>query len=120
MAFKFDEPTIETAYAHEELRKVGEVLYGQFWKSQMARDTGYSARSIRHYAAGTRQPPLELFSKLFDIANRRRGEVGDAVMTLSHYRMRYNVQLGRHPHAGFPGPRYARFAIESGCSKDRE
>ena len=120
MAFKFDEPTVIISHPHEKLREVGEALYGQFWKSQMARDTGYSARSIRHYAAGTRQPPLELFSKLFDIANRRRGEVGETVMTLSLYRMRYNVQMGRHPRAGYPEPRYTRLAIEMDSSKDPE
>jgi DNA-binding transcriptional regulator YiaG len=37
-----------------ELRAIGEKLYGPRWQTKLARALPVSARTVRHWAAGTR------------------------------------------------------------------
>ena len=112
MIEKTDNPRIFIQHEHELLREIGETLYGRFWQTQMARDTGYSIRSIQRYAAGTRTPPVKLFSRLFGVARWRQNAIASTLVDLIGYRRLDNIQSGRHHRAGVP-PRPTPFESDS-------
>lgn len=56
----------------EKLTIIGQVLYGQSWKSEIAKDLGYDYRRIQHWMTGTRPIPNEIWPKLAILVEQRQ------------------------------------------------
>lgn len=44
----------------EKLALIGQALYGQSWKSEMAKSLGYDYRRIQHWMTGSRPMPDDI------------------------------------------------------------
>lgn len=53
------------------LQETGEALYGPQWQSALARDLGVSDRTMRHWAAGTRETPAGIHTDLLRLTMAR-------------------------------------------------
>ena len=58
----------------EKLALIGQALYGQSWKSEMAKSLGYDYRRIQHWMKATRPIPNEIWPKLAILVEQRQDE----------------------------------------------
>ncbi len=59
----------------EKLALIGQALYGQSWKSEMAKSLGYDYRRIQHWMKATRPIPNEIWPKLAILVEQRQDEL---------------------------------------------
>lgn len=59
----------------QELREIGEALYGSGWRAAMASRLGKTKRTIERYATGDRSVPASMKGELLEL-------VADQVATL--------------------------------------
>jgi hypothetical protein len=64
----------------ELLERVGEVLYGPFWQTEIARDLGVSRRSIQRWRVGDHRPvgqfgERDLRGNLYELVSRRADDL---------------------------------------------
>ncbi len=59
----------------EKLALIGQALYGQSWKSEMAKSLGYDYRRIQHWMTGSRPMPDDIWPKLEILVEQRQDEL---------------------------------------------
>ena len=58
---------------NDDLRQVGELLYGPRWQSDLARDLGVAGRTVRRWVAGDAEISDDVAGRLADqVADRLR------------------------------------------------
>jgi len=65
----------------EELRAVGEALYGPRWQSEAARALRVSDRTIRRWAAGEWPVPDAVQAEIWALARARHQALGELIKT---------------------------------------
>lgn len=69
------------------LAVIGQALYGEHWRSPLARDLGVREDSIRHWMSG--RMPLEkghgVFSGAFRLMIERADKIGGAALMLQEW-----------------------------------
>lgn len=58
----------------EKLALIGQALYGQSWKTEIAKDLGYDYRRIQHWMTGSR-PISDIWPKLKILVEQRQDEL---------------------------------------------
>lgn len=61
------------------LRQAGEALYGERWQTPLSRDLGVTDRTMRNWAAGRHEVPVDVPDKLLTILRKR----GDSMARLA-------------------------------------
>ena len=59
----------------EKLTIIGQALYGQSWKSEMAKSLGYDYRRIQHWMTGSRPIPDDIWPKLGILVEQHQDEL---------------------------------------------
>lgn len=59
----------------ENLRMIGQALYGQQWKSDLARDLGVADRTVRRWLAGESEMPAGAQDELRQLCLKRSAEL---------------------------------------------
>jgi hypothetical protein len=67
----------------ELLERVGEVLYGYQWKTDLARDLGINPRSMRRFASGEMPISRRFAPELIRIIQRRRADLQSLMRELA-------------------------------------
>jgi hypothetical protein len=67
----------------ELLIRVGEALYGEQWKAEIARALDVSARTVRRWAAGENPIPPWLGGELIPIIQTRRADLASLARELA-------------------------------------
>jgi hypothetical protein len=75
-------PTFQTVLSPEELARIGLALYGDQWRTPLARDLGMSERSLRYMASGDRGISVGIARDLLAVVKARRTELGEIVHAL--------------------------------------
>lgn len=65
-----------------DLRRIGAILYGDRWQTDLARALGVADRTVRRWAAGTHPIPEGLKADLLKLLAQRSAEVGRALAGL--------------------------------------
>lgn len=65
------------------LHRVGELLYGPAWQSEMARVLGANLRTVQRWAAGSRTPGPEVWSALAELARGQRDDLAELLDELA-------------------------------------
>jgi hypothetical protein len=63
----------------DNLRAVGEALYGPRWQSELSRDLNVAVRTVQRWDAGERGIPASLGDDLCDLLVRRRNKISDLI-----------------------------------------
>lgn len=75
-------------YGHDELRAVGEALWGQQWQTDMARALGLSdARRVRQWLAGERRIPAGIWSDLAGHLRHRQRSIDEVLRHITGQRV---------------------------------
>ncbi len=67
----------------EQLKQVGEALYGHEWQSRLARDLNISSRTVRRWAAGEYEVQGWAIGKLIELCQVRSIRIDRAIDMLS-------------------------------------
>jgi nitrogen regulatory protein P-II 2 len=67
----------------ELITAVGAALWGERWKSEMARALGVSRDSVQDWTTGRMRPRLGVYAELLAIVKSRRGELEDMERALA-------------------------------------
>lgn len=59
----------------EKFALIGQALYGQSWKSEMAKSLGYDYRRIQHWMTGSRPIPDDIWPKIKILVVQRQDEL---------------------------------------------
>lgn len=59
----------------EEFIKIGNILYGDIWQSQFAKELGISLRSVQYWVSGGRSITSEMQGKIIEIAYSKVGRM---------------------------------------------
>lgn len=68
-----------------DLARIGETLYGTQWKVKMARDLGFSYRTVRRWEKNEYQVPEWAIRALFKRAQKKRKEVQEIESFLQNF-----------------------------------
>ena len=63
----------------QQLRAIGEALYGQQWQRALAWEIAVSDRTMRRWAAGSTPIPAELADQIMSLARERRRSIAAAL-----------------------------------------
>ena len=64
------------------LARVGEALYGARWQMALARDLPVSRASLRRWAAGTDEPPMDVYVDCLRLVNDRTALLSELASAL--------------------------------------
>jgi|TARA_R110000824_G_scaffold82503_4_gene206821 hypothetical protein len=63
----------------EQLKAVGEALYGPRWQSELSRDLTVAVRTVQRWDAGQRGIPASLGDDLRELLVRRRNKISGLI-----------------------------------------
>jgi hypothetical protein len=72
-----------TGLTIELLTRVGEALYGEQWKSELARELNVGARTMRRWAAAENPIPPGLSGELITVIQTRRAALASLARELA-------------------------------------
>lgn len=72
-------------YGVEELRKVGETLFGSQWQTDLSRALGLSSpRRVRQWLAGDRSIPVGIWDDLYTLLQQREQTIESVLAEFEH------------------------------------
>lgn len=59
----------------EKFALIGQALYGQSWKTEIAKSLGYDYRRIQHWMTGSRPIPDDIWPKVKILVEKRQDQL---------------------------------------------